>query len=161
MKWRAASCLMTVMISVSIIVVVPVRALIAEGFLFNTVDAAEEDGKIALTPVQNAVSRLMRTWTLLDTIQAVQSVSWEHMTLFAREVVEEILKVHTMIEILLKDSEVITDIETLSYLSDLVGKIDRVQLEVFAQGQLDDIVCLRVIMQVLQKKLLLALAYQQ
>ena len=132
--------------------------------MLEIADTSEGDATIALTALQVTVNRIMRIWTLLDIIQAMQGILPEHMTLFAREMLEEALHVYIAVDKLLQDSSIVSDTETVLYLYELVGRIDQIRATVFiqyAQHNLEDIICFQVIMQLLQKKLMLSFVYQQ
>jgi hypothetical protein len=121
----------------------------------------EENSKIALTPLQLTINKLMKMWTLLDMIQALQNIPSEHIMLFARELVEGSVYVYGMLDLLLQKSEFSNDTDSLVYLYDLIEHINGVQVDIFETVKLDEIACVRVMIQLIQKKLLLRLAHQQ
>lgn len=129
--------------------------------MLDIVDVLEDDGKAALTPLQLTINKLMKMWTLLDMIQALQDIPSEYSMLFARELVEGSVYVYGMLDMLLQRPELSNDTDSLAYLYDLIEHINRVQIGVFEQVKLDEIACVRIMIQLMQKKLLLRLAHQQ
>jgi hypothetical protein len=124
------------------------------------IDVEDENG--GSTPLQIAVNKLMKMWTLLDIIQLMQHTSPEHMTLFAHELVEEMLCVYTITDSLLQEPGIVQDSETLTYVYNLIDQVRKVHMAVFyPTTSLEDIACLQVLAQQLQKKLLLCLVYQE